>query len=51
VSERLRGGFLRLDRVLSRMPNLTPFAEAIEQPERLVVPTISLFEVFNVDPA
>ncbi|MCT0203294.1 type II toxin-antitoxin system VapC family toxin [Synechococcus sp. CS-602] len=28
-------------------PNADPFAEAIEQPERLVVPTISLFEVFK----
>ncbi|MGB7564869.1 MAG: type II toxin-antitoxin system VapC family toxin [Prochlorococcaceae cyanobacterium] len=28
-------------------PNAGPFAEAIERPERLVVPTISLFEVFK----
>jgi predicted nucleic acid-binding protein len=28
-------------------PNAEPFAEAIDQPERLVVPTLSLFEVFK----
>jgi predicted nucleic acid-binding protein len=28
-------------------PNAGPFAEAIDQPEKLVVPTLSLFEVFK----